>query len=217
MGIPFDHLEWAPVARLEELLVGDQRPTLNVTRTYAAFTAIVLWTRERTWMSATRGNGARYQAENAVVSDLRTALRGKRIGTGDWMLSTHMPANCQSLHANSPIGSPDAGAEINLEFKNNDIQTFMTWLRNALAHGDGRTVFPIAGVGGKTRKPYIAGFELHFDGKRLFLFKSDMIRIGSLLARGFCASVSGQDKYWLADSDLAAIRRGQTKDASQPI
>lgn len=91
-------------------------------------------------------------------------------------------------------------------------EDFFKWLRDALAHGDGRTIKPIHKQSARTRRTLLAGFRVEFNAERgaqrilkLDLFHDDMRRIGSVLADLFCASLSGGDRYFEEEAGTARI------------
>jgi hypothetical protein len=81
-------------------------------------------------------------------------------------------------------------------------ESFFKWLRDALAHGDGRTIRPIHKRSERTGKTLLAGFRVEFakqkgsrENLQLCLFHDDMRRIGAILADLFCQALSGGDRY----------------------
>lgn len=87
---------------------------------------------------------------------------------------------------------------INSDFNDMTAEAFFEWLRNALAHGDGRTIRPIHKLSRRGDQTVLAGFEIRGresrDPKRILtlsLYHSDMQKIGALLADHFCQSMSG--------------------------
>lgn len=92
---------------------------------------------------------------------------------------------------------------INTDFAETTAEDFFKWLRDALAHGDGRTIKPIHKLSARSHKTLLAGFQIVFseriDSDRnltLRLYHPDMRRIGSILAHLFCQSLSGGDEYF---------------------
>jgi hypothetical protein len=72
-------------------------------------------------------------------------------------------------------------------------EQFIKWLRDALAHGDGRTIRPLHKLSNNGDKTLLAGFRIVFPATRglkrnliLSLYHDDMRRLGSVLAEEFC-------------------------------
>jgi hypothetical protein len=94
-----------------------------------------------------------------------------------------------------------ATERVNIDFE--EMSAFIKWLRDALAHGDGRTIRPLHKKSRDGRKTLLAGFQITFEEERgskrklcLFLYHADMTRIGSVLADAFCSALSGGDRYF---------------------
>ena len=103
-------------------------------------------------------------------------------------------------------------AEINADFVGMNAEAFFKWLRDAIAHGDGRTIKPIHKRSMRTGKTLLAGFEILFEERQssrrkltLALYHSDMTRIGATLADQFCQSLSGGDSYFEKEAGTASI------------
>ena len=90
-------------------------------------------------------------------------------------------------------------------------EAFFEWLRNAVAHGDGRTVRPIHKMSRRGDRTLLAGFEVGGRARNssrdrlLSLYHSDMRRIGSLLADHFCRSMSGDGMYAINEIGMSQI------------
>jgi len=50
------HVEWAVVNRLKAMLDAPPKTEFNVTQSFAMFSAIVLWTKQRAWVSGKQCN-----------------------------------------------------------------------------------------------------------------------------------------------------------------
>jgi hypothetical protein len=50
-GIPDEHVEWVVVNRLKAMLDTPPKTKFNVTQSFALFGAILLWTKNRAWVS----------------------------------------------------------------------------------------------------------------------------------------------------------------------
>ena len=69
-GIADEHVEWAVVNRFKAMLDVPPKTKFNVTQSFALFSAIVLWTKQRAWV----GGDAR---DRPPGSAKRTMLREK--------------------------------------------------------------------------------------------------------------------------------------------
>jgi hypothetical protein len=96
---------------------------------------------------------------------------------------------------------------INGNFANVTAEDFFKWCRDAIAHGDGRTIRPIHKPSRKEPvKSLLAGFQLVFPRTRgapdfwtLHLYHRDMVRIGGMLADAFCQQMSNDNRYFQQD------------------
>lgn len=91
-------------------------------------------------------------------------------------------------------------------------EDFFKWLRDALAHGDGRTIRPMHKVSLRTGNTLLAGFRIVFEAERgaarrltLDLFHADMRLMGGVLADLFCKALSGGDRYFEQEAGTARI------------
>ncbi|MBA2933065.1 hypothetical protein HZF05_03035 [Sphingomonas sp. CGMCC 1.13654] len=206
-GIHDEHVEWAVVSRLKAMLEEPPKTTFNVTQSFALFTAILLWTKNRTWVG---GNGedrpAWFSAADHAARDAREALRHARICDAPWSLSRVSPR----IVAVDELG---AGPHpINFDFAEMSAEDFFKWLRDALAHGDGRTIRPVHKPSAQGNRTLLAGFAINFAEHRgadrelrLELHHRDMKRLGAILADQFCQSLSGGDLYFEEQAGAAPI------------
>jgi hypothetical protein len=102
--------------------------------------------------------------------------------------------------------------QINTDFAEMTTEGFFKWLRDALAHGDGRSIKPIHKFSVRRQKTLLAGFQIVFSERRnsdrnlaLALYHPDMRRIGANLADLFCQSLSGGDRYFEQEAGTAKI------------
>jgi len=101
-----------------------------------------------------------------------------------------------------------AGSRIYCGFQDMNAEEFFEWLRNALAHGDGRSIKPLHNRSQGSNKTSLAGFEIVPEKRsklHLTLYHSDMTRIGRILADVFCKELSGGDKYFEQEAGTATI------------
>jgi hypothetical protein len=199
-GIADEDVEWAIVNRLKAMLDAPPKTKFNVTQTFALFSSILLWSKNRSWVAGNHGERRDWEdPADHQAHDAREALRGKRILDAPWRLSRVAP---RIILVDRAGDSPPQDQAINSDFENMTAELFFEWLRNALAHGDGRTIRPIHKRSQRTGKTLLAGFRIEFAEQkgsarnlRLCLFHDDMRRIGAILADLFCHALSGGDRY----------------------
>lgn len=209
-GIADEHVEWAIVNRLKAMLDEPPQTPFNVTQTFALFSSVLLWSKNRAWVAGNHGqrrdwnDTADHQANNA-----REALRGMLITDDPWRLSMAPPEIILVDREGEP---PQRDRQINSDFENMTAEAFFKWLRDALAHGDGRTIRPIHKRSARTGKTLLAGFRIVFAERAgshrnltLSLFHDDMRRMGGILADLFCQALSGGDRYFEEDAGTAKI------------
>lgn len=209
-GIADEHVEWAIVNRLKAMLDEPPQTTFNVTQTFALFSSVLLWTKNRAWVAGNHGQRGQWPDHaDHRAHDVREAMREKRITEGPWRLSLAVP---QLVLVDRADGREIEDRRINTDFEAMTAEDFFKWLRDALAHGDGRTIKPIHKQSARTGRTLLAGFRVEFNAERgaprilkLDLFHDDMRRIGSVLADLFCACLSGGDRYFEEEAGTARI------------
>lgn len=198
-GISEENVEWAVVNRLKAMLDHPPQTDFNVTLGFSLFSTILLWTKNRMWVLASDG----------PADDQATAARAKLgealIIEAPWNLSMQFPSN-------------HAPGEVNADFAAMKASAFFKWLRDALAHGDGRTIRPLHWTSNTTGTEWLGGFLVTFPEARgsdriltLHLFKGDIHRMGQQLADLFCQHLANGDDYHFRDS--ATLR--MLEEASQ--
>jgi hypothetical protein len=208
-GISDEHVEWAIVNRLKAMLDEPPQTAFNVTQAFALFSSVLLWTKNRAWVAG--GSGERGQWENQVdhrAHSVREVTRDALITAEPWLLSLKAPQSSLDDRLDEP---EILGRRINAHFEKMTVEDFLKWLRDALAHGDGRTIFPIHKNSIRTGRTLLAGFRVIFEKSRgcpqklmLDLYHDDMRRIGSALADLFCSTMSGGDRYF--EDDASEVR-----------
>lgn len=209
-GIADEHVEWAVVNRLKAMLDEPPKTRFNVTQSFALFSCVLLWTKNRAWVAGNYGQRQNWQnPADHQAHDAREALRESMILDEPWRLSRRAP---QFIAVDDKREPPDAGTQVNSDFVGVTAEVFFKWLRDALAHGDGRTIRPIHKRSVRGNKTLLAGFEIVFAEERgsdrnliLALYHSDMRRIGAILADLFCQSLSGGDRYFEQEAGTANI------------
>jgi hypothetical protein len=208
-GIADKHGEWAIVNRLKAMLDAPPKTKFNVTQSFALFSAILLWTKQRSWVGGdAKDRPARLNEADHAAREAREALRAASIFDPPWSLSKERP---RFGRAQERDVSDFARERINTDFEGMTAEQFVKWLRDALAHGDGRTIKPIHKPSRTSDKTYLAGFKIVFPAQKkstqhltLSLYHADMVR-GSILADAFCKALSGGDRYFEEELATAMI------------
>lgn len=214
-GISSEHVEWAVVNRMKAMLDVPPETNFSVTQAFALFTSIVLWTKNRMWVAGNSGQPLDWQLpEDGLAHDARVNLRSTLIVEDPWKLSIQTPALVD-------VDAHWTGQVINGDFAEMTAESFFKWVRNALAHGDGRTIRPLHKPSKDHSKTWLAGFEIDFEERKgsdrrlhLKLYHADMVRLGSLLADQFCAFLSGGPCYFEDDVATATLLEARTQPAA---
>jgi hypothetical protein len=203
-GISEAQVEWAVVNRLKAMLDDPPETKFNVTQTFSLFTTILLWTKNRAWVAGNRpGPIVHADVADQQAQAVRDAFRTVRITADPWRLPLVQPKLQLVDEADIAWGE---GRAINGDFVDMTAEDFLKWLRDALAHGDGRTIHPIHKRSERTGVEYLAGFKVEFNKLKLHLFNDDMQRIGREIADIFCHSLSGGDqRYFEQETGTARL------------
>lgn len=202
-GIADLQVEWAVVSCLKAMLEKPPKTKFNVTQSFAVFAAIVLWTKQRAWVV---GQQAFTPADQAAKA-FRVALKDVSIVDAPWSLSRSVPKLTPT--ETNPVCLP----EINADFVNMSAEDFIKWLRDVLAHGDGRTISPLHKLSKKGDKTLLAGFRITFPPNRgadrsltVSLYHDDLRRIGGVLAEAFCHKLSGGDDLFERAAGIQSVK-----------
>jgi hypothetical protein len=181
-GINEQHVEWAVVSRLATMLDEPKPRIFDVTHTFALFVSILCWTVQRMRQNYPKGR---------ILQD---RLRQGKVAEEPW----HLPLKKvhRSLHDVGPEGVATTQAP-----EDWPIEPFLIALRNSVAHGDARNVFPfhrqavdhheLVGFKFKFKVVFPAAEETSIYGKgeksgswqsEITLLSEDMRRIGCALA-----------------------------------
>ena len=201
-GIADEHVEWAVVNRLKAMLDVPPRTKFNVTQSFALFGAILLWTKQRAWVP----DHALFDPADRAARAVRIAFEADSIFDAPWLLSRNRP-QLAGIHQEG--GPRPENLRVNADFEDMTAAEFLRWLRDALAHGDGRTIKPIHKPK-RNGRSLLTGFEIRAtargDRERLLtLYHADMKRIGTVLAHKFCKALSGGDRYFEEEAGTRLI------------
>ncbi|RWX18272.1 hypothetical protein EHI42_08640 [Rhizobium hidalgonense] len=201
-GIMNGHVEWAVINRLKAMLDEPPDTKFNVTQTFALFSAVLLWTKNRGWVAGNNAGSVNLvDAADQAAHKFRQLLGNEVITSQPWSLPLLEPRF-------TVVGEHEGIAEkpINGDFKNMPVEQFVKWLRDAFGHGDGRTIRPLHKKGKHGDQTWLSGFRIQFQetqnsNRRLDLhfYDADMRRIGSLLADRFCMALADAPTYYNED------------------
>jgi hypothetical protein len=86
-GIADEHVEWAIVNRLKMMLDAPPKTKFNVTQSFALFSAILLWAKQRAWVL----DRDLLAPLDLAAKSVRTALKDGCIFDDPWLLSKTVP------------------------------------------------------------------------------------------------------------------------------
>jgi hypothetical protein len=184
-----EHVEWAVVDRLRQMLIAPPDTVFNVTQTFALFSAILCWTLQHMRIPE---SGVATAGDQAAVN-LRKALERQLIADDPWRINF---VEGVVLGARIPAAP---------NFRGHAAMRFLKNLRDATAHGDTRTVEPFhASSRGADRALFGFSFkcaERDRQGAILWsgeitLLEEDMRRVGAAIAGLYCDAVSGSNAYF---------------------
>lgn len=163
------HAEWAVVDRLRAMLVESPHQAYNVTQSYALCVAILAWVMQRI---RTPGNQVDTPDARAAVS-VKARLEGLPAEAMPWI----------ALQPNIRSDTVDRGS-----LADQTAFDFLKSLRDAMCHGDARSVFPI------NRNGELVGFEFRVMSREgvewsSILKERDLRRIGTALAAMYCEAL----------------------------
>lgn len=192
-GIPEHQVEWAVVNRLKSMLETPTQTPFNVTLTFALFSTIVVWTKNRIWVGGRDPDQRAFDQADHAAFGARQRLADVKIMDAPWSLSRRPPLSAMQA---------DGDHSINRDFEEISAEDFVVWLRNALAHGDGRSIRPLHKPSRDHSREWLAGMIIDFEERKgserrltVALYDSDMRRIGVQLADLFCQSLAGDRDY----------------------
>lgn len=135
-GIADMDVGWAIVNCLKAMLDAPPKTKFNVTQTFALFSSILLWSKNRAWVAGNHGQRRDWNdPADHLAHDAREALRDKMILDVPWHLSRETP---RIILVDRAGDSPPQDQAINSDFESMTAESFFEWLRNALGHGDRR-------------------------------------------------------------------------------
>lgn len=163
------HAEWAVVDRLRAMLVESPHQAYNVTQSYALCVAILAWVMQRI---RTRANEVDTPEARAAVA-VKARLEGQ-------------PAEAMPWFARRPNLHPDTAGRGSVA--DQTAFDFLKSLRDAMCHGDARSVFPI------NRNGELVGFEFRVMSREgvewsAILKERDLRRIGTAVASMYCEAL----------------------------
>jgi hypothetical protein len=190
-----EHVEWAVVDRMCQMLVAPPSKNFGVTETYALFTTTLCWVLQHIRIEEAEDQSGKHQAARQLHSQLKSVMACDP----PWSVHTNSTPRVDQLNGKG-ISVPTSKG-----FEGCSVAKLLIALRNALAHGDSRNVLPFNQGG------LLAGFTFSYSnaGREITLLQSDMQRIGSELARLYCNAVQQGAERYDGDNfkaDAASIR-----------
>lgn len=175
MQISEKHIEWAVVDRLQQMLEAAELSEFRVTQSFGLFTAIPCWTMQRI---QTDGNGPADRSARTVLE----LLKKQKIKKLPWSYVDRTDPGVGELTADR----------------------FFVALRDACAHGDGRSVRPNNRQHGAKRVLVGFTFECRVAGRgrvtAITLAQGDFRRLGVGLAEMFCDALQRGDENFRRDA-----------------
>ncbi len=201
-GITNAQVEWAIINRLKAMLDEPPETKFNVTQTFALFSTVLLWTKNRGWVAGNNaGNVAFADAADQAAHNFRRLLGNEVITAQPWALPLKEPRSIMVAEQDQR-----AAGHINGDFEDMPVENFVKWLRDAFGHGDGRTIRPLHKTGKRGDQTWLSGFRIQFDESKnsnrkldLHFYEADMRRIGSMLADRFCQALAAGPAYYNED------------------
>lgn len=195
-----EHVEWVFVDRLCQMLEAPPSDSYEVSETYALFTTILCWVMQHIRIPEDR---IRNDEDNAARQLFKT-LEDISITADPW--NVPVVGRVEIDEGASPANGPARG------FETHTVARLLKNLRDAVAHGDARTIEPI------NRNGRLIGFRFKCAEKQdrrtvwrdhITLRQQDMRRIGVELARRYCDAVQHGATRWSKDAfeaDAASIQ-----------
>jgi hypothetical protein len=184
-----DHVEWTVIRRFR-LMLEEMHPTFNVSHSYALFQAILCWVVQHSRMKSSDIRQDGNKVKDMKARSVAEALQEKDANQDPWYLSLGSEIRVEQAVSFVFSVPPPVG------FEGKSLWDVLVALRDAIAHGDARTVEPF-NVGG-----VIAGFTFkcaedprkgNWTGQ-ITLLEQDMRRIGIELAEKYCQAVRHKEK-----------------------
>lgn len=189
MEIHEEHVEWATVNRMREMLPAENAE-YKLTLCYALFTGILCWTMQRIRSRPDEGDGIG-QVMNGLAADLQqlqfvdfVRLRLRRVAVAAGFDTADRGA----------MSFNDFSA-FNTEFGPSNAFETLVGLRNAVAHGDARKVSPV------NRNGLLIGYRLECNNRKgwqgsVVLDRDGLTRIATTLADTYCNVLSKSDELF---------------------
>jgi hypothetical protein len=186
MEIQAEHVEWAVVSRLRDMLHDSATATYDVTQTYAFFSTIIQWTVQR---MRTKGQGP------ADIAARRFHERMEMEKFAPFAPAAQINHSVDDLPPAGPIDRVS-------------VADFMIAVRNGSAHGDGRSVKPLHRRTADGRVSLV-GFSIPWEEHSIILSGPMMITLGTWLADEFILAMRPDSERSAASDErvLKNLRR----------
>ena len=183
-AITAEQTEWAVVDRLRSMLAEPQGE-FTTTQSFALFSSIVCWVMQHARVKL----GDQHTATDRAAAELHRLLEQESASDNPWHICSQPAGRIggRGIRIPAPVG-----------FETHTAARLLKNLRDAMAHGDARTVQPF------NRGHLLVGFvflcseknrkgELLWSGS-LVLLESDMRRIGCALAERYCQTIQAANE-----------------------
>jgi hypothetical protein len=167
MQITEEHIEWAVVDRLGQMLNGSSDQSCRVTNGFALFLATILWVKQRV--------GA-YNSEQEWPEGL--ALLNESVYSPNWGLRRGR------LEGKVKVRLYRIAETIEIDLANCSMWQLIAWIRNVVAHGGPQNIRPFHAMALEPKRRLI-GFIFDDSGGRVCMTGSEMRMIGSRIAAIF--------------------------------
>lgn len=164
-SISQEHAEWAVVDRMRQMMEEPKGEYL-ATQTYAMFSAILCWVLQHLRINPDDQGGPKDVAAIQLLGDLAE----EPAADAPWSFPV---SGNERIEA---VGAMEITVPGSVGFDGLKAKDLLCILRDAMAHGDARNVHPF------NFNNLLLGFTFHHGARRITLLRSDMRRIGSVLA-----------------------------------
>lgn len=179
-AITGEHVEWAVVDRMRQMLAEAEQAQFTVTQSYALLCTTLCWVMQRVCV------GQAQTPADQRAAGLYQELKDMPASAAPWLVQTVAAGQIAKLAGVAGVVPPP------VNFDAHNAARFLKNLRDAMAHGDARNVRPFNA--GET----LVGFTFRCEERngwrgQVTLLRSDMQRIGIGLAQLYCHALAQKE------------------------